>query len=224
MATQITPIQTIRIATGYSRIKRIFDIAFTLLISPLLLLVGIVITVCIKLDSEGPIFYRQKRIGQHGVAFEMLKFRSMYVNCDDQLHRASIEKFMNGHKLNDDQTNGTTYKVVHDPRITRVGRIIRKTSLDELPQFWNVLLGEMTLVGPRPPLSYEVERYTSHDWLRLSGKPGLTGLWQVYGRSRVTFEHMIDMDIMYLQRQSLWQDIKLIFLTIPVMLLGRGGA
>jgi lipopolysaccharide/colanic/teichoic acid biosynthesis glycosyltransferase len=97
-------------------------------------------------------------------------------------------------------------------------------SLDELPQFWNVLLGEMTLVGPRPPLSYEVELYSPRDWLRLSGKPGLTGLWQVYGRSRVTFENMVDMDIMYLQQQSFWQDIKLIFLTIPVMVLGRGGA
>ena len=223
MVTQVTPMQTIRIDTGYSRIKRIFDIAFTLLISPLLLLVGVVIAVCIKIDSEGPIFYRQKRIGQHGVEFEMLKFRSMYVNCDDQLHRVSIEKFMNGHKLNDDQAGATAYKVIHDPRITRVGRIIRKTSLDELPQFWNVLLGEMTLVGPRPPLPYEVELYSPRDWLRLSGKPGLTGLWQVYGRSRVTFENMVDMDIMYLQRQSFWQDIKLIFLTIPVMLLGRGG-
>jgi lipopolysaccharide/colanic/teichoic acid biosynthesis glycosyltransferase len=224
MVTQVTPMQTIRIDTGYSRIKRVLDIAFTLLISPLILLVGVVIAVCIKLDSEGPIFYRQKRIGLHGVEFEMLKFRSMYVNCDDQLHRVSIEKFMNGHKLNDDQAGATAYKVIHDPRITRVGRIIRKTSLDELPQFWNVLLGEMTLVGPRPPLSYEVELYSSRDWLRLSGKPGLTGLWQVYGRSRVTFENMVDMDIMYLQQQSLWQDIKLIFLTIPVMLLGRGGA
>lgn len=224
MVTQATPMQTIRIDSGYSRIKRVLDIAFTLLISPLILLVGVIIAVCIKLDSEGPVFYRQKRIGQHGTEFEMLKFRSMYVNCDDQLHRVSIEKFMNGHKLNDAQADGAAYKVVRDPRITQVGRIIRKTSLDELPQFWNVLLGEMTLVGPRPPLSYEVELYSSHDWLRLSGKPGLTGLWQVHGRSRVTFENMVDMDIMYLQQQSLWQDIKLIFLTIPVMLLGRGGA
>src|SRR5947209_9505732 len=199
MTTRAMPIQTIRINMSYSRIKRVFDIAFTLLISPLLLLVGVVIAVCIKLDSEGPIFYRQKRIGQHGVEFEMLKFRSMYVNCDDQLHRVNIEKFMNGYKLNDEHSDGTVYKVVHDPRITRVGRIIRKASLDELPQFWNVLLGEMTLVGPRPPLSYEVELYTPHDWLRLAGKPGLTGLWQVYGRSRVTFEVMVVMIMVFLQ-------------------------
>jgi lipopolysaccharide/colanic/teichoic acid biosynthesis glycosyltransferase len=102
--------------------------------------------------------------------------------------------------------------------------LIRRASLDELPQFWNVLRGEMTLVGPRPPLAYEVELYTQRDWLRLSGKPGLTGLWQVYGRSRVTFENMVDMDIAYLQQQSLWNDIKLILLTVPVILLGRGGA
>jgi lipopolysaccharide/colanic/teichoic acid biosynthesis glycosyltransferase len=148
----------------------------------------------------------------------------MYVNCDDQLHRTSIEKFMNGHKLNDDEDSGTAYKLVNDPRITRVGRLIRRASLDELPQFWNVLRGEMTLVGPRPPLAYEVELYTQRDWLRLSGKPGLTGLWQVYGRSRVTFENMVDMDIAYLQKQSLWNDIKLILLTVPVILFGRGGA
>jgi lipopolysaccharide/colanic/teichoic acid biosynthesis glycosyltransferase len=224
MATHTAPLQSIRIDAGYSLAKRMLDIVFTLLVSPLVLLVGVVIAVCIKFDSEGPIFYRQKRIGQHGVEFEILKFRSMYVNCDDQLHRTSVEKFMNGHKLNDDEDSVTAYKLVNDPRITRVGRLIRRASLDELPQFWNVLRGEMTLVGPRPPLAYEVELYTQRDWLRLSGKPGLTGLWQVYGRSRVTFENMVDMDIAYLQQQSLWNDIKLILLTVPVILLGRGGA
>jgi lipopolysaccharide/colanic/teichoic acid biosynthesis glycosyltransferase len=224
MAVQESPTQTLYLNTGYLYAKRLLDITFTLLICPFIFLVGVILAVCIKLDSEGPIFFRQKRVGQGGVEFEMLKFRSMYVNCDDQLHRENIEKFMNGHKLNDDEMGGPAYKTVNDPRITRVGRFIRKTSLDELPQFLNVLRGEMTLVGPRPPLVYEVELYSPHDWLRLSGKPGLTGLWQVYGRSRVTFENMVDMDIVYLQQQSIWLDIKLIFLTIPVMLLGRGGA
>ena len=129
---------------------------------------------------------------------------------------------MNGEILNG---NGNIpYKMGEDPRVTRVGKFIRKTSLDELPQFWNVLQGHMSLVGPRPPVPYEVELYTSHDLLRLSGKPGLTGPWQVYGRSKVSFQEMIDMDIAYLQRQSFWEDIKLIALTVPVMLLGRGGA
>jgi lipopolysaccharide/colanic/teichoic acid biosynthesis glycosyltransferase len=131
---------------------------------------------------------------------------------------------MNGERLNDGEDTCNPYKLENDPRITRVGRFIRKTSIDELPQFWNVLRGEMTLVGPRPPLPYEVEYYSPHDWLRLGGKPGLTGTWQVYGRSQVPFQTMVDMDIEYLQEQSFWKDLKLIVLTVPVMLKGRGGA
>ena len=152
----------------------------------------------------------------------MLKFRSMYENCDDTLHRLAIQKYMEGQKLAENAT--TSYKQVDDPRITRVGRFIRKMSIDELPQFFNVLQGDMTLVGPRPPLPYEVEKYGPYDWLRLSGKPGLTGPWQVYGRSQVTFQSMVKMDIDYLRRQSLREDLKLIALTVPVMITGRGGA
>ncbi len=148
----------------------------------------------------------------------------MYTGSTDQRHRESIAKYINGEKVNEDSSATLSYKLSNDDRITRVGRIIRKLSLDELPQFWNVLRGEMTLVGPRPPISYEVEQYSSHDWLRLSGKPGLTGAWQVYGRSRVTFHEMVEMDIDYLEHPSFWVDLKLIVLTIPVILLGRGGA
>jgi lipopolysaccharide/colanic/teichoic acid biosynthesis glycosyltransferase len=224
MVVQSAPIRTITIDSNYLRAKRLLDIIFTLLISPFVLLVGVVVVVCIKLDSRGPIFFRQKRVGQNGVEFEMLKFRSMYVNSDELAHREKIIKYMNGQKLSEDNTGKMSYKDTHDPRITRVGRFIRKTSLDELPQFLNVLSGRMTLVGPRPPLSYEVEMYSPHEWLRLTGKPGLTGTWQVYGRSRVTFQNMIEMDIEYLENQSLWEDIKLIALTVPVMLFARGGA
>lgn len=223
MAVQSLPIKTIRINTNYLRAKRILDIVFTLLISPLLIIVGIIIALCIKLDSKGPVFFQQKRYGQNGVEFEFLKFRSMYVNNDQAVHREKILEYMKGQQLNDDATGKTAYKYIGDPRITRVGRFIRKTSLDELPQFWNVLRGEMSLVGPRPPISYEVEQYSSRDKLRLMGKPGLTGTWQVYGRSRVTFQEMIEMDIKYLEQQSIWQDIKLIFLTVPVMVFARGG-
>jgi lipopolysaccharide/colanic/teichoic acid biosynthesis glycosyltransferase len=148
----------------------------------------------------------------------------MYVNSDDSFHRTAVAEFINGQKLNDDIATDTSYKKVDDPRVTRVGRFIRKTSIDELPQFFNVLRGEMTLVGPRPDTSYAVEKYSPYDWLRLSGKPGLTGIWQVYGRSRVSFQEMVEMDIEYLGQQSLWQDLKLIILTVPVMLRGRGGA
>ena len=222
-AVSIPPIEFIELRSNYLRAKRVLDVLFTLLIFIPLCLVMAIIAVCIRLNSQGSIFYRQKRIGQHGVEFEMLKFRSMYENCDDTLHRQAIEKYMAGQKILE---NGgvLSYKQVDDPRITSVGRFIRKTSLDELPQFLNVLRGQMSLVGPRPPVPYEVEHYSQYDRLRLIGKPGLTGTWQVYGRSKVTFQSMVSMDIEYLKRQSLLEDLKLIALTIPVMIQGRGGA
>jgi len=212
---------TISINKGYLRAKRIFDIVFTLLILLPLCVVIAIFAVLILIDSKGSIFFRQKRVGLNGVEFEMLKLRSMYEKCDDRSHRDAIQQYMNGQTLNGNTE--TPYKL-HDGRITRVGRFLRKASIDEFPQFWNVLRGEMSLVGPRPPIPYEVELYTSHDWLRLSGKPGLTGPWQVYGRSRTTFQDMIELDIAYLQKQSIWTDVKLIALTIPVIITGRGGA
>ncbi len=187
---------------------------------PILIVWGI-IAVSIKLDTKGPILYRQKRAGQNGVEFEMLKFRSMYVDSDDTPHRKAAKLYMNGETLNGDAEN--PYKMGDDDRVTRVGRIIRKLGIDELTQAWNILRGEMSLVGPRPPTFYEVELYTPHDWLRLSGPPGLTGYWQVHGRSRVTFQEMVEMDIAYLQQQSLWLDLKLTVLPIPVIISGRGG-
>lgn len=224
MVVQTAPLRTVSINANYLRLKRLLDIAFTLLIAPFVLLVGIFVALAIKLDSQGPIFFRQTRVGRNGIEFKMLKFRSMYVNSDQMAHREKIMKYMNGQKLHEDANSEMSYKDVRDPRITPVGRFIRKTSLDELPQFWNVLCGEMTLVGPRPPLPYEVELYGPYERLRLMGKPGLTGTWQVYGRSRVTFQSMVEMDLEYLEKQSLWLDLKLIVLTVPVMILARGGA
>ncbi len=223
IAVQSAHAETINISSNYLRAKRILDIVFTLLISPLLIIVGIIVALCIKMTSRGPIFFRQKRHGLHGIEFEMLKFRSMYVDNDQEIHRKKIAEYMKGQKLNDKTTGEIAYKYIDDPRITKIGRFIRKTSIDELPQFWNVLVGEMTLVGPRPPLPYELELYSSREKLRLVGKPGLTGTWQVYGRSRVPFQEMVAMDLEYLEQQSIWQDIKLIFLTIPVMIFARGG-
>lgn len=216
--------QTIVLKQNYLRIKHILDIVFSLLILVPLCMVVAIVALLIRLDSPGPIFFRQRRVGKNGVEFNMLKFRSMYVHSDDSIHRDAIEKYMNGEKISDGTTTALLYKRADDPRITKVGRFLRKTSIDELPQFFNVLRGEMTLVGPRPPLPYEVERYSSRDLLRLSGKPGLTGIWQVYGRSAVTFQSMIEMDIEYLRKQSIKDDLKLIALTIPVMIQGRGGA
>lgn len=216
---------TITLNASYVRAKRLLDIAFTLLLAPLIICIGLIVAICIKLDSKGPIFFRQKRVGQNGIEFEMLKFRSMHRNANQIAHQQNIVKYMNGEKLNEDGADSSmAYKDTNDPRITRVGRFIRKTSLDEIPQFWNVLCGQMSLVGPRPPLPYEVELYSPHEWLRMIGKPGLTGTWQVYGRSRVTFQNMVKMDLEYLAHQSLWQDVKLILLTIPVIIFARGGA
>ena len=214
----------IRFNPSYLRAKRLLDVLFTLLILLPLCLLMLIVSVLICLDSKGPAFFRQKRVGLNGREFDIFKFRSMHVNCDDAVHREATKQYMNGAALNGDVETNNVYKLVDDPRITRVGRFIRKLSIDELPQFINVLRGEMTLVGPRPPIPYEVEEYGLRDQLRLHGKPGLTGTWQVYGRSRVSFQEMVEMDIAYLQQQSIWQDLKLIALTVPVMLQGRGGA
>ncbi len=216
MAVQSAPLQqTIGIDTHYLQAKRLLDFVLTpvilLFCFPVFLMVSLLIL--IESKGHGSIFYRQRRVGQNGVEFDMLKFRSMYENADQYAHQEHILKYMNGE---------TTGKIKNDPRITRVGRFIRKTSIDELPQFFNVLRGEMTLVGPRPPLPYEVVEYSEHDRLRLCGKPGVTGLWQVHGRNRVTFGKMVEMDIDYLQHQSILEDLELIALTLPVMVKGVG--
>lgn len=212
------------IDASYQRVKRIIDLIFTLLILLPLCIVIAIVAILIRLDSKGPIFFRQKRIGQNGVEFEMLKFRSMHAFCDDTPHRQAIDRYMADQPIYEHSSIAQCqYKLVDDSRITRVGRFIRKTSIDELPQFFNVLSNEMALVGPRPPLPYEVELYSPRDRLRLCGKPGLTGPWQVYGRDRVPFSTMVEMDIVYLQQQSLWEDLKLIVLTAPVMIKGSGG-
>jgi len=224
MAVKSASTQSINISFGYLRAKRVFDVIFTLLMLIPLLIVVVIVAMCIWLDSGGPVFFRQKRVGLHGEEFTLYKFRSMYVDSDDRLHRDAIRQYMQGEKLNGEAGTTMLYKLENDSRVTRLGRSIRKTSIDELPQFLNVLRGEMTLVGPRPPLPYEVEYYSSNDWLRLSGKPGLTGYWQIYGRSQVGFQDMVAMDIHYLQQQSFWEDIKLIAFTPIVMLSGRGGA
>lgn len=222
--------QTTAIASGiainqrYARAKRILDIVLTIIIILLTGVVMAIVAVAIMLDSDGPVIFRQTRIGKDGAEFEMFKFRSMYHGVDDKAHRDAIVRYMHGERISEDTKTGLPYKLSNDTRITRVGRFIRKTSLDELPQFWNVLLGDMSLVGPRPPVRYEVEHYSDREWQRLAIKPGLTGPWQVYGRSRMNFAQMIDEDLMYLNRQSLRYDIKLICLTVPVMLGGLGGA
>ena len=208
----------------YLRTKRLLDIVLTSLalipIGVLMLIVGVII----RIDSPGSPIFRQTRYGLNGKKFTFYKFRSMYCNVASSAHENAIVTWMDGTgELNHDDKD-KPYKLGDDSRVTRVGKFIRKTSIDELPQLWNILKGDMSIVGPRPPVEYEVRRYKPHHYLRLSGKPGLTGSWQVYGRGRVTFEEMVDQDIAYLETQSLLFDLKLMFLTVPVMITGRGGA
>lgn len=181
----------------------------------------LIIAIAIKLDSRGPVFFRQQRLGLNGVPFDVLKFRSMYTNSDADAHREYIEKYIN------EQDNAAVkpgvYKLTNDSRITKVGAFIRRTSLDELPQFINVFKGEMSLVGPRPPIPYEYDIYDIwHRRRLLSCKPGITGLWQVTGRSRTTFDDMVRLDLRYIKEWSLWLDLKILFKTPKAVLTGKG--
>lgn len=205
-------------------VKRTMDVVGSLMaltiLSPLFLLIAL----AIKLTSEGPIFFRQQRVGQHGRSFIFLKFRSMKMHNDTTVHKEWFNKFVSG-KAERKPVNGSAgvFKMMDDPRITPVGRWLRRTSLDELPQFINVLRGDMALVGPRPPIPYEVEAYqTWHRRRILEAKPGITGLWQVNGRSRVTFDEMVRLDLRYARTWSLWLDIKILLQTPKAVLLGEG--
>jgi lipopolysaccharide/colanic/teichoic acid biosynthesis glycosyltransferase len=217
----------------YYRCKRVVDVAGALLLLILLSPVLLLIAALIKLDSSGPVLYVQYRVGsrrqrRHGAGiawkawlFPFYKFRTMYTNSDESLHREYIREFCEG-RIPRESIDGTRFKLKNDPRITRVGRFLRKTSLDELPQLINVLRGEMSLVGPRPVPPYEVAHYKEEYFERLAATPGITGLWQVYGRGRVPFEEMMRMDIEYARTSSLWLDVRLLTLTIPVVLQRHG--
>ncbi len=187
-----------------------------LLLSPLFALLAL----AVKCSSRGPALFRQARLGQYAKPFTFLKFRSMYANSDADLHERYVTEFIAGQPVAG--RNGI-YKITDDPRVTAVGRILRRTSLDELPQLWNVLRGEMSLVGPRPPLGYEFERYAPWHCRRiLEVKPGMTGLWQVQGRSGTSFDEMVRLDLRYARRRSLWLDMKILWHTPGAMLSGRG--
>lgn len=230
--------QTIEILSG-GKEKRLFlyskrgvDLVLTLLMLIALFPLMLLIAILIKLDSPGPIFYIQERVGSRRRPmgrqtiwevqnFQVYKFRSMVHNADTSLHQAYIKAFVEG-QVEASVENGEKFKLTDDPRITRVGRILRKTSLDELPQLLNVMKGEMSLVGPRPVPTYEAAQYQGWHHERLAARPGLTGLWQVKGRCQVTFEEMIRMDIDYVHQQSLWLDLKILVMTIPAVISGRG--
>jgi lipopolysaccharide/colanic/teichoic acid biosynthesis glycosyltransferase len=205
-------------------VKRTTDIVgsavLLVLASPLLILVAL----AIKLTSKGPVIFQQDRLGQFGSRFKCLKFRTMYTDNDSKIHEEYCQRFIAG-RADGETASGKppVYKITNDPRVTPIGRLLRKTSLDEFPQFWNVLSGKMSLVGPRPPVPYE---YAVYDvWHRrrvLEAKPGVTGLWQVSGRSRMSFNDMVRLDLRYSQSWSLWLDLKILIATPRAVLGGEG--
>ena len=204
-------------------LKRTSDLIISALAVALLLPLWLLIALLIKLDSRGPVFYTQERVGMDGRLFLLYKFRTMHADADPELHREYQRAFIAGRaeaNLGDDQK--PTYKLLADPRITRIGKFLRRTSIDEVPQLLNVLLGDMSVVGPRPPIPYEVEAYELWHRKRLDMKPGLTGLWQVSGRNRLPFEEMVRLDLFYIENWSLLLDLKIILRT-GFVILGREG-
>ena len=205
--------------------KRIIDVLGSLSLLALLSPVFLAIAVAVKLTSEGPVLFRQKRIGEHGTPFTFLKFRSMYTDNDSSQHKEYVRQLIAGQaaKQPTDGNGEGVFKLTDDPRITPLGSFLRRTSLDELPQFLNVLRGEMSLVGPRPPVPYEVEAYaTWHRRRLLEAKPGITGLWQVEGRSRVGFDDMVRLDLRYARNCSPWLDLKILIQTPKAVIAGNG--
>jgi lipopolysaccharide/colanic/teichoic acid biosynthesis glycosyltransferase len=208
----------------------ILAILLLVLLSPFMLLIAVLI----KLDAPGPVIFVQERVGSRRGSkggrtiwkvrnFAFYKFRTMVQNADPSIHQAILKAWVEG-RAEPSDAGGVKFKPTSDPRVTRVGRILRRTSLDELPQLVNVLRGEMSVVGPRPDLPYSVEGYKPWHHERLAALPGMTGLWQANGRCSVSFDDMVRMDIEYVRNQSLWLDLKILFLTIPAVLSGRGAA
>lgn len=196
----------------YRTLKRIFDFCASLLALIPLSTIFLVIALLIKLDDGGPVFFSQTRVGRHGKLFKIYKFRSMRVDAEDLLEKL-MEK---------NQVDGPMFKMKDDPRISRVGKFLRKYSLDELPQLINVLLGDMSLVGPRPPLPREVAEYTDYDKQRLYVTPGCTGLWQATERNNVGFAGMVKLDLEYIQNASVWLDLKIILMTVKILFVPNG--
>ncbi len=196
----------------YIILKRLIDIIGSLLGLMLLFLGFFLIVVCIKLDSRGPIFFLQTRVGQYGHRFKFIKFRTMRVGA--HIKQWEIDSL--------NESGGLTFKMQNDPRVTRVGQLLRRTSIDEMPQFWNVLRGQMSLVGPRPALLGEVNRYNDIQKVRMTVPQGMTGLWQVRGRSNLKFDQMVDLDVYYALHPSLRMDLKILMATLPAVFLGRG--
>jgi exopolysaccharide biosynthesis polyprenyl glycosylphosphotransferase len=205
-------------------IKRVMDVAGSAAALVILSPVYAAIALAIKMNSKGPVLFRQERLGQYGKPFTVLKFRSMRTDCDPRIHQEYVNQFIAG-QVEGKASDGSApvFKIQKDPRVTSIGHFLRKTSLDELPQFWNVLRGDMSLVGPRPPIAYEFKVYDV--WHRrrvLEIKPGITGLWQVHGRSRTRFDDMVRLDLKYARVWSIWLDLKILLQTPAAVFTGEG--
>jgi lipopolysaccharide/colanic/teichoic acid biosynthesis glycosyltransferase len=203
---------------------RVLDIAVAGILLLVLAPVLAVIAIAIRLDSAGWVVFRQQRLGRDLRSFTINKFRTMSAGVEEETHRAFVVALINGEDPRQGDEDAPMFKMTSDARVTRVGAFLRRSSLDELPQLWNVLRGDMSLVGPRPPIAYEVEHYPPHWFARFAVKPGLTGLWQVSGRSELTVEQMIELDVDYVRRRSLWLNLQILARTVPVVLFARGAA
>jgi lipopolysaccharide/colanic/teichoic acid biosynthesis glycosyltransferase len=198
----------------------VISVLLLVALSPLFLILAI----AIRLDSPGPVLFRQRRLGRNLEPFTVNKFRTMHHGAAHDHHREFVLGLINGETPRHETTSDAPYKIAEDRRVTRFGRVLRRSSLDELPQLWNVLRGEMSLVGPRPPIPYEVEHYPEHWFARFAIKPGITGLWQVNGRSEVPLEEMVRLDVEYARRRSMWFNLLLLARTVPAVLSGRGAS
>jgi exopolysaccharide biosynthesis polyprenyl glycosylphosphotransferase len=207
-----SPVAEKRRHSFYDGIKRIFDVILSAFAIGVLLPLLFIVFIAIRLDSTGPAIYTQKRAGKDGRSFTIYKFRSM---CEDaEKQRKNLQE--------QNECDGPIFKILRDPRVTGVGKFLRKTSLDELPQLFNIIKGDMSIVGPRPPLLDEVEQYTPRQMHRLDVKPGLTCYWQIDGRSNIGFEQWVQLDLQYIEERGIWTDVKIILKTVPAVFLGRG--
>jgi exopolysaccharide biosynthesis polyprenyl glycosylphosphotransferase len=213
LSFQIKRLTWVAVVRGAYLIKRLLDMAGSAALMLALSPVFIGIALAIRLDSPGPIFFKQTRVGRYGQYFSMWKFRSMHIDAEARKQALMARNEMAG---------GVLFKMRNDPRITRVGRFIRRASIDELPQLWNVFKGEMSLVGPRPALPSEVNQYSLAERRRLEVIPGITCIWQVSGRSDIPFDKQVNLDVEYIESQSILLDIRLLLLTVPAVVLGKG--
>jgi exopolysaccharide biosynthesis polyprenyl glycosylphosphotransferase len=203
----------VAVVRGSYLLKRLFDLAASAVLMVVLLPVFVGVALAIRLESPGPILFKQTRVGRWGKLFTMWKYRSMFEDAEARKAALMAENEMAG---------GVTFKMKDDPRVTKVGRIIRKTSIDELPQLWNVFIGDMSLVGPRPPVPAEVDQYSLSDRRRLEVIPGITCIWQISGRSEIPFDQQVELDAQYIESQSFWTDFKILLKTVPALLFGTG--